>query len=444
MTYQEAVAWLDSLANFEVGARRDQAIAAARWDLARMEALLERLGNPHRVARTVHVAGSKGKGSTAAMIASSLRAAGHRTGLFTSPHLHDFRERIRIDGEDIPPERVAALVPALRAAVEAVDADGSHGQLTWFEVMAALAFGHFAAAGVNVQVIEVGLGGRLDATNVVTPDVCVITPISLDHTAILGTTHAAIAREKAGIIKAGVPVITAPQPDDALEVIAEVAADRDAELIQVGWDVRWERVSHDREGQSLIVWGRDGGYHLRLPLLGVHQLENAATAVAALEVLDEAGVAVSPEHIVLGLSGVQWPGRLETVADAPQIVLDGAHNVASAARLRESLGEYYRYRRLVLVIGISADKDVPGIAAELAPIANEVIVTQARSPRAAALDALAEAFGAQDKRARPAASVPDALRQARELAGPDDLILVTGSLFAVADARAAVLGIGES
>ncbi|MCX6020301.1 MAG: bifunctional folylpolyglutamate synthase/dihydrofolate synthase [Chloroflexi bacterium] len=441
MTYEEAVAYLHTLANFETGGNRDQAVAAARWDLGRMEALLARLGNPHRTARTVHIAGTKGKGSTAAMIAAALRSAGHHTGLYTSPHLHSFRERIRVDADDIPPARVGLLLPSVRDAVEAVHAEGEWGTLTWFEVMTALAFCHFAAEGVDVQVLEVGLGGRLDATNIVTPDVAIITPISLDHTGILGTTHAAIAREKAGIIKPGIPVVTAPQPEEALAVIAEIAAERGSELIQVGWDIRWERVGSDREGQTLMVWGRDGGYHLRIPLLGAHQAENAAVAVGALEVLDEAGVSVSPEHMMVGLSGVRWPGRLETVAERPLVVLDGAHNVASAARLRQSMRDSYQYRKLVLVMGTSADKDLTGMAAELAPIADSVVVTQAASPRSAPLDALEAAFAVHGHEARPATTVAQALRLARQLAGPDDLILVTGSLFVVAEARGEQLGI---
>ena len=280
MDYKSALDYIYGFTDYE---KVPGSSYSADFDLRRMEDLLERLGKPHQVARSVHVAGTKGKGSTVAMIAAVLGAAGYRVGLYTSPHLHTLRERIRVDNDLISEEEVGDLVEKLSPEVDAVNLRGAYGQLTTFEVLTALAFAYFERKGVEFQVLEVGVGGRLDATNVVNPAVCVITPISLDHTEVLGESITAIAREKAGIIKLGSTVVSALQSPEAMAVIEEVCQEKQANLLRVGSDITWQGEAFNLWRQSLRVKGRRGSYHIAIPLLGDHQLENAATAVAVIE-----------------------------------------------------------------------------------------------------------------------------------------------------------------
>ncbi|HLF04809.1 MAG TPA: Mur ligase family protein, partial [Dehalococcoidia bacterium] len=294
------------------------------YDLGRMQALLARLGNPHLAARTVHVAGTKGKGSVSAICDSVLHAAGYRTGFYSSPHLHSFRERIRRDTQPIGEAQFAGLVEQLWPHAQRVEADTDLGPVSLFEFMTGMAFQCCAQDRVDFQTIEVGLGGRLDATNVVRPDVCVITSISLDHMAILGNTIAQIAAEKAGIIKPGATVVIAPQSPEALAVVLAACRERDARPIQVGVDVTWQPGASDITGQEVAVHGRLGDYHLRTPLLGAYQLENAAAALAALEALREQGHSISGQAIRQGFAAVSWPCRLEVLSRIPLVVADGA------------------------------------------------------------------------------------------------------------------------
>jgi dihydrofolate synthase/folylpolyglutamate synthase len=428
MDYQESIAYLLRYADYERLPR-----SGVVWDTQRIERLLEKLGNPQFSARTVHIAGTKGKGSTSAMAASILKEAGYRVGLYTSPHLLSYTERIRVDGEPIPEDTWAGLVEEIRPYVEEVNAEKTYGETTTFELYTAMAFLHYRNVRADYQVIEVGLGGRLDATNVVRPDVCVITSISYDHTEVLGDTLGKIAREKAGIVKPGVPVVAAPQAPEAMEVIERVSRERGARLVRVGSDVTWRAGGFNHKGQSCRVKGLRREYDLHLPLLGEYQLENAACAVAAAEVLAEKDAKISAGSIAAGLRNVDWPGRLQVLRQKPHLVIDGAHNVYSLEKLGEALKKYFRYDRLILILGFSADKDVPGMVDAAAKMTGDIIATASRSPRSVKPAALAEAFVRRGVKARAADSVPDALKLALETAGPADLICAAGSIFIVAE-----------
>jgi dihydrofolate synthase/folylpolyglutamate synthase len=441
MDYSQAVEYIFSFTDWERAPA--QAFAAANFDLRRVHSLLARLGNPHLGRQTVHIAGSKGKGSVAAMIASVLQAAGHRTGLYTSPHLHNVRERIVVDGQPIGEGEFARLATDLAPQVATENEDNRFGQLTAFELLTALAFLHFRDRGARWQVLEVGMGGRLDATSVVDEKaVCVITAISLEHTTVLGDTVEKIAAEKADIVRPGTTVVMAPQPyPEAAAVVRGKAAEAGAPLLDVGATYSLQRLAWDLTGQSSRLAGPGCSRELRLPLLGAHQLENAATAVAAIDVLREGGVAVSEEAMDEGLRGLSWPGRLEVLRDRPLIAVDGAHNGDSARRLRQALEDYLSFKRAILVMGVSGDKTVGAMAEELAPLTHLLIATRSRHPRAAEPEAVAAAFAAQGVTSETWPTVAAALDRAQALAGPDDLICVVGSLFVVAEAREALLGL---
>jgi len=461
MTYEQAIAYLRGLVDYE----RSTAAANARlWNLERIGRVLEGLGNPQRGLRLVHVAGTKGKGSTAAMIASILQAAGYRTGLFTSPHLVSFRERIRLNGEMIPREAVADLVPALQPHLQA--ASGPGGPPSFFEAYTALALAWFARQGVDAAVMETGLGGRLDATNVITPLVSVITRISYDHTAELGNSLEVIAAEKAGIIKPGVPVVSAPQVQAVWEVLRRAAEGKGADLHGVRELAAPESttaqlaetlaelalgrprsviVVHrgaDLAGIRFDARGLLGDYPgLCCPLVGEHQYMNAGMAVGAAEILDEQGLAIPATAIDEGLRRVRWRGRLETISRDPWIVLDGAHDPASALALRRAIS-LYAPERVILILGIARDKDIQTIGRQLCPAAEAVIFTSARMPRAAEPEALQQVLSGYCRHHVTTPDVAAALDKARGIAGPRDLILVTGSLYLVGEAQRA-LGVAE-
>jgi dihydrofolate synthase/folylpolyglutamate synthase len=441
MDYRQAIDYISGFTNWERTAA--QAFAAVNFDLRRVDSFLGRLGNPHRGRRTVHIAGSKGKGSIAAMTAAILTAAGPAggVGLYTSPHLHTFCERIVVDGLPIAQRDFARLTEVMSPAVAAENADGRFGQLTTFELLTALAFLYFRDRGAGWQVLEVGMGGRRDATNVAeAKDVTVIGPISLEHTAILGDTVEEIAAEKAAIIRPTCPVVMAPQPfPPAAAVIRGQAAEAGVPLVDVAQSYSWQRLAWDLSGQSLRLDGPRGRRHLWLPLLGAHQLENAAAAVAAIDVLVDAGIEVPEPAISAGLREVRWPGRLEVLRDRPLVVADGAHNGDSARRLREALRDYFQFDRLILVSGVSQDKTVDAMARELGPPAALVIATSSRHPRAGDPSAVAAAYAAAGAATETAPSVAAALERALAVAAPEDLVCVVGSLFVAAEAREHVL-----
>lgn len=431
MDYKQTLDYIDSYTDYE---KLPMPHDPAFYDLRRVEELLARLGSPHLGAKSVHIGGTKGKGSTAAMIASALTTSGYTTGLYTSPHLNTLRERFSVDGEFITEGELISVVERLKPEVEAVNEKATYGELTTFELLTALAFAHFKLKGVDFQVLEVGLGGKYDATNIILPEVCLITSISFDHTEVLGNTLTEIATEKAGIIKPGCVVVLSPQPDEVVRVIERVCRSQVVELVRVDRDVTWQSLGFDDKRQSLEVKGRLDSYKLSIPLLGQYQLGNAATAVAALEVLAAKGFNISRDSIVDGLARVSWTGRFQILGKHPLLVVDGAHNPDSARRLRESLVQYFDFDRAILVTGVSLDKDIDGIVAELVPIFDKVIATRSRHPRAMALEKLKAAFGRHGVEAQTAKGIPEALSLARSIAGARDLICVAGSLFVVAEA----------
>ncbi|MFN8557627.1 MAG: folylpolyglutamate synthase/dihydrofolate synthase family protein [Dehalococcoidia bacterium] len=438
--YTEAIRYLYSFANYEF-TPLDRA-SAASLDLRRVRALLARLGDPQRGRRTVHITGSKGKGSASAMIAAILRGAGRRTGLFTSPHLHHETERYQVDGEPMPDADLVRLVEALRPHVAELNAEGQHGRLTTFELRTALTFLYFRERQVDWQVVEVGLGGRLDATNVLDEkDLCVFTPVSLEHTQILGDTVAKIAADKAGILRPGVRAVMGLQRESAAEVFRAVCKQMNASLEEVAQTCRMNPGRADMDGQEARLRTSRAEYRLRLPLLGRHQLENAATAVLAVENLRDAGVVAPPPAVAAALAEVRWPGRLEVLRRRPVLVVDGAHNADSARRLVDALGRHFQFRRVLLVVGLNRDKDRAAFAGAWAGLAPEVIAAAARIPRAAPAVAVADAFREAGMMARTAPSVAQAVDDALNEADAGDLICVTGSLYVVAEARAWVLGI---
>jgi dihydrofolate synthase/folylpolyglutamate synthase len=463
--YQDALAWLFSATDYEKMQR--VRYNADTFSLERMRRLLGLLGSPEARLGSVHVAGTKGKGSTAAMVHAIARRAGLKAGLYTSPHLVDIRERIRVGDVLVSEGALSALIEAARPHVEHLRASGDPP--TFFEIFTALAFRHFADEAVDLAVVEVGLGGRLDATNVLTPDVSIITAVSLDHTFQLGETLAAIAREKAGIVKPGVPVVSQPQPPEAMEAIEAACRAAGAPLERVGREIAftWEpAVEAGRRGGRVAIRTPRAEYaDLFLPLMGEHQAVNAATAVAAAEragplmtpsPLKGERRAITPSPLVgdgtsegearpLGaevvreaLAGLHWPGRMELMGGEPEVILDGAHNRASVEVLLAAVAQHFPGRRAHVVFAAAADKDIEGMLAVLASseaVAGAVF-TRTPNPRAADPADLAARYDTLGGAGGEAAGdVPSALACAKDRAGPAGLVLVCGSLYLVGEVR---------
>ncbi|MBI3320293.1 MAG: bifunctional folylpolyglutamate synthase/dihydrofolate synthase [Candidatus Omnitrophica bacterium] len=445
MTEQEAFTYLDSLVNYE-RAHQPQAMRGVR--LERMWALCERIGNPQRAFRSILVAGTNGKGSVCAMIYAILRAARVRVGVYTSPHLHDVRERIRVDAgcetrnaayktersDWIREQELASLLGRIREASEHLPQAERDGPPTYFEVVTAAALLHFADRRVEVAVLEVGLGGRLDATNVVEPVVSIIGPIGFDHTDILGESLAAIAGEKAGIIKPKGIILSASQPSEAAAVIRETAASRECRLFEVGEQLSATILAHDPQGMQLTIRGVRGDYQdVELSLIGRHQADSAALAVAAVELLSETGV---PHAVVRsGLAQVAWPGRLEIVRHTPTVVLDGAHNPQAMWALRSTLQDLWPGRAVHLVLGLSQDKSVHAIGEILGPLVASVTCTTSRHPRAYDPEQLAEHLRPFHRVLTVISDAADAYTYVLNTAKPEDVIVITGSLFLVGELR---------
>jgi dihydrofolate synthase/folylpolyglutamate synthase len=428
--YQQALDYLYSFVDYSL--TRNLRNLPEKFNLERMRALMQRIGNPHQKYPVIHVAGTKGKGSTAAMIAGGLQAAGYRVGFYTSPHLIDFTERIQVNRQPISKESLVEIIEELKPHIAEIP------ELTTFELTTAVGFVYFAQQHIDIAVVEVGLGGRLDATNIVTPLVSVITSISYDHTAVLGKTLAAIAGEKGGIIKPGRPLVIAPQADEARQVLTDLAMERNAPVLQVGKDIIYSTGSHSLTSQFFSVAVNEkpeSHLDLEIPLLGQHQVENAATAYGAILAARKEGLAIPDEAIQRGFSSVNWMGRFELLQKEPPVILDSAHNQDSAKRLVETLKTYFPGRRVVLVFGVSEDKDVEGMFAELLPITDLLIATQSIHPRALEAGKLVEMALPYGKSAIAVLPLEEAIRYALENVNSDGLILVTGSLFVVAAAK---------
>ncbi len=424
MKYRETIAYLYGLQQYGM-----------KFGLDNITRLLSAADNPQKTFRSVHVGGTNGKGSTAAMIESMLRTPGMTTGLFTSPHLVSFTERIRISGQEIAEEEVVSLADEVRRIAGGIDGFSP----TFFEVVTAMAFLHFKRRNVDWAVVEVGLGGRLDATNVLTPEATVITSIGYDHCEFLGKTLGEIAGEKAGIIKDGVTVITAGQMPEAMTVIEKRAAGKGCPLFRYGGEFTAEQVSDFPGGIQFHYGGLREYERIQLPLAGRHQAVNASMAIRTIEALSEKYRSLECD-IRKGLERVKWPGRLEMAKDDPPVLIDGAHNPHAALALSSYLQETLscRYKRIILVAGIMADKDVDGILNPLLPLASEVIFASPAYGRAASAEALAGRAAAKGYSSRIGGGVRDALLMAEGLSRAGDLIVVTGSFYTIGEAKEAL------
>lgn len=435
--YQETLDWIYSWIDFSMNRHVDEAHRFFKLD--RMNCLMALLDWPNRHYPIVHVAGTKGKGSTASFIASALRAAGYKVGLYTSPHLEDFRERIQINGEQISVQELVDLANQMRPRTELVN------DVTTFELTTAIAFEYFANQKVEVAVLEVGLGGRLDATNIVDPVVSVITPISYDHMNVLGNTLTEIAHEKAGIIKPNRPVVIAPQFEEAEAEILRMATLQNAPAIVVDQTYAWQCAHTSLDNQQVHIQYQPSQskqassiipLDLNIPLLGKHQADNATTAIAALEVLHNAGFRLDRDSIQRGFQDVHWQTRFELLRKEPPLIADAAHNGDSILKLRQALDDYFPGLPFILLFGASADKSLTSMLDIIMPRVDAVVCTQSIHPRAADacdLQKLIEPYGKPVYAEVPAEA---GLAKALELAGDSKGIIATGSLFLAAAARA--------
>lgn len=443
VTYQQALEYIYSYADYSV--ERSYRYSAELFELQRVKDLLALLDNPQDQYKTYHIAGTKGKGSVSALISSALRAAGYKVGLYTSPHLIRFNERIQVNGKHVSDEQIVDLVNRVRPSVEAIDG------LTVYEIVTVMGLLHFADCGVEYAAIEVGLGGRLDATNVITPLVSVITSISYDHMHLLGDSLSDIAREKGGIIKEGIPVVAAPQQYEAGRVIERIAEERNAPLVQVGRDWLFSTGSHGLEGQTLFIWSSEEQQLMdiyvesmgseewappryEIPLLGYHQVVNTAVAYAALQSGRSNGIQLSEAQIKRGFKNVDWPGRFQIMSRKPMVIVDSAHNRDSALKLRLALEDYFPGQPVTMIFGASADKDITGMLAELLPRVSRIVATQADHPRAEKPELIAEIAHSHGFRVEVIRPMDEALLWAIEQARPGEVILAAGSLFVAAEA----------
>lgn len=435
VTYNEAIKYIESFIDYE---KMIAPYDPFGWKLDRVERLLEPLGNPHLDLKVIHVAGTKGKGSTSIMIASILREAGFRVGLYTSPHLITFRERISINDEMISEDQVCEMVELVKPHVEELrDKEDEIGKISFFDVYTSLAMLFFKQQKVDFTVLEVGMGGRLDATNVVNPLVSVITQISYDHMLSLGNTLAAIAGEKAGIIKDNGYVVASPQELEAMKVIEETCAAKNARLFKVGKDITYKKIGDNKFDVNGIL----GNYHnLAVSLFGEHQRINATTAIGALQCLNFHGTNITEESIRKGLANIKWHARVEVIQRNPTIILDVAHNAASAKALRESIESNFSYGRLILILGVSIHKDIKGMGKYLCPIADEIILTRVTNPRAMKPDEMKVELSDFKKDFIITQDVRSALERAQMIAKPDDLICITGSVYLAGEAMQILKG----
>jgi dihydrofolate synthase/folylpolyglutamate synthase len=425
MNYEQALDYIHSIYKF-----------GSKLGLDNINYLLQLMGNPHQGLKVIHVAGTNGKGSTCAYISSVLTEQGYRVGLYTSPYLEEFSERIRINGVNIPKENLAEITAFAKEKVELML---SHGKThpTEFEVVTAIGFEYFKRQKVDYLVLEVGLGGRGDSTNVIDdPLVSVITPVAYDHIDYLGDTLSKIAFEKAGIIKSNCPVVTYPQEKEAMAVIEEVSKDVKAPL-NIAPIHEVELVSYDDSGQCFHgFYGNEKIENLKISMLGEHQIENAGVALAALNILTAFHqIPISKEALYRGFMNANWPGRLEVIGRNPTTIIDGAHNVHGMQALAKTIKNLYTGKSMILVIGILGDKDVEGMLGEIVPLADRIILARPNNPRAMDLDHLAEMIGSYGKTTIKSTSIPHAIQEALDCSTPEDLIVFCGSLYMIGDVR---------
>ena len=445
--YQERLDYLYGRLNYE---RLGMPKTSADLRIGRTRRILRALGDPQDDLTIVHVTGTKGKGSTSVMLAAAITASGRSTGLFTSPHLNRLEERLKVDGRDVSRERLIALIDVVRpvvARLDACDPQFQEREATFFEIITALGLLHFATSQARMVVLEVGLGGRLDATNAIHPALAVLTTISHDHNRLLGSTLAAIAREKAGIIKRGTPAVVGVTGDDAMAEIRTVAKLRRAPIREIGRDFRYDYFAPEHPLNQPAAgsfhartWRTDWGV-LEVPLIGAHQARNASVALAALDALAEQGIEVSRQAVEAGFASVSWPARVEILEKSPWLVIDGAHNVESAEALAETLRVNFPAGPRTLVFGTTREKDLPGQLAAILPGFDQVVITRyLENPRAVPVDEAAALVPELTKAALHRAETPaEALEIARRITPGHGLICVTGSLFLAAEVRALVL-----
>lgn len=422
MQYNETLTYLFGLQKFGI-----------KLGLTNIARLLQLFGNPHERLKAIHIAGTNGKGSTAATLVSIMQKAGYRVGLYTSPHLVDFAERIRINGREIDESTVIELTDRIRVKIQDSEFRDELSKITFFEFTTAMAILYFVEEGVDIAVMETGMGGRFDATNVINPLVSVITNISIEHKEFLGDTIEAIAYEKAGIIKVGVPLVTGVAQPQAFQVIEKVCSERRAPLYRLGRDFSFQKKGANRLSYNGIEEGFDD---LTLKLAGSYQYSNASIAIASAELMRKKGFAISTEAIYEGLADTTWPGRLETVSEKPRIIIDGAHNPAGAEALAGVISDELEFDKLYLILGIMADKDIEGIISPLAPMADEVILSRPEYERASPASALLPTAKKYNSNSTAFESLKEAIDYAGSRAAGDDLIIISGSLFTVGEARA--------
>ena len=433
-TYAKAIRFLNTLSDYE--RLRIVRYNTTNFDLDRMRTLLRKLGNPHEHFRSIHVAGTKGKGSTCAMLASMLQACGYKVGLYTSPHLVEIRERIQIDGEMISQSDFARLAKTMEGIVA-----HSRPTPTYFDVLTAMAFKYFAEQKVQIVVVETGLGGRLDSTNVIRPEVTAITSISKDHMAQLGGTLEKIAEEKAGIFKRGIPAITVQQTPEVEAVLQRVAAKVGAPFDVCGKSIEFSyRFESSRllgpHNRICLTTPNSKFEHLAVPLLGEHQAINCGLALSVLDKLKQRGIAINDARAMEGLTKTQLPGRMELISQTPRVLVDGAHNAASLDALMRAIGQHVLYDSMVLIFGCCGDKDIGGMLDRITSGADKVIFTPVNNIRTADPEELAARYVEQyGKMAQVARSLPDALEIAYRAVSKEDLITITGSFYLVGEAK---------
>ncbi len=423
MDYYEAMKYINRTGKF-----------GSKLGLDRINRLLYYMGNPHHKLRVIHVAGTNGKGSVVSIISSILIEAGYKVGIYTSPYLQRFTERIKINNEEISKDDIARLINYIGPIVDKVISEG-YDNPTEFEIITAIMFKYFSDKQVDFVALEVGLGGRLDSTNVINPLVSVITSISYDHLGILGNTLSQIAYEKAGIIKQNGIVVSYPQEEEALKVIEDVCKERNAKLILVSqYNTYISKYSH--KGQTFNLSINDKSYvDLKTSLLGEYQILNIKTSIQAIEALKYRGIDIKDEYIYKGIENAKWPGRIEVMGENPKIVLDGAHNVQGMAELKKAILKYFKYDKIILVIGVLRDKEYEKMCSIIMPIADTVITTKPDSERALSSEELGGVANKYNDSVIISSSILDAYNTSIESAKEDDLIVFCGSLYMIGRVR---------